>query len=136
MAGQAAAAVAGPAAATPPSAGCRTVRCDPARIDHLRVVGILFILVVFVTMVHGPMAALLAEMFPTRVRCTSVSLPYHIGNGWFGGVLPSAAFAIFASTGNMYSGLCYPIAIALAGCVVGIVFVREARHVDLEAVGR
>jgi len=109
---------------------------DPARIDHLRVVGILFILVVFVTMVYGPMAALLVEMFPTRVRCTSVSLPYHIGNGWFGGLLPSAAFAIAASTGDMTSGLWYPIAVALAGCAVGIVFVREARHVDLEAVGR
>lgn len=109
---------------------------DPARIDHLRVVGILFILMVFVTMVYGPMAALLVEMFPTRVRCTSVSLPYHIGNGWFGGLLPSAAFAIAASTGQMTSGLWYPIAIALASCAVGILFVREARQVDLEAVGR
>ncbi|MCY7314308.1 MAG: MFS transporter [Rubrivivax sp.] len=109
---------------------------DPARIDSLRVVGILFILVVFVTMVYGPMAALLVEMFPTRVRCTSVSLPYHIGNGWFGGLLPSAAFAIVASTGNIYSGLWFPIGIALACCVVGIVFVREARQVDLAAVGR
>ena len=111
-------------------------QADPARIDHPRVVGILFVLVVFVTMVYGPIAALLVEMFPTRVRCTSVSLPYHIGNGWFGGLLPSAAFAIAASTGNMTSGLWYPIAIALGGCAIGIVFVREARNVDLETVGR
>jgi predicted MFS family arabinose efflux permease len=109
---------------------------DPARIDHLRVVGILFVLMVFVTMVYGPMAALLVEMFATRVRCTSVSLPYHIGNGWFGGLLPSAAFAIAAGSGNMTSGLWYPIAIALASCAFGIVFVREVRPVDLETVGR
>jgi len=91
---------------------------------------------VFVTMVYGPIAALLVEMFPTRVRCSSVSLPYHIGNGWFGGLLPSAAFAIAATTGNMTSGLWYPIVIALASCAIGFVFVREARHVDLQEVGR
>ncbi len=109
---------------------------DPARIDHLRVVGILFILVFFVAMVYGPIAALLVEMFPTRVRCSSVSLPYHIGNGWFGGLLPSAAFAIAAGTGNMTSGLWYPIAIALASCAIGIVFVREGKNVDLETFSR
>ncbi len=108
---------------------------DPVRIDALRVIGILFVLMVFVAMVYGPIAALLVEMFPTRVRCSSVSLPYHIGNGWFGGLLPSAAFAIAANTGNMYSGLWYPIVISLAGCAIGLVFVREARHVDLEQVG-
>src|SRR6185436_3131832 len=87
---------------------------DPARIEHLQVIGILFVLVLFVTMVYGPIAALLVEMFPTRVRCSSVSLPYHIGNGWFGGLLPSAAFAIAATTGDMTSGLWYSIVIALA----------------------
>ena len=111
-------------------------QANAADIDHPRVVGILLILMVFVTMVYGPMAALLVEMFPSRVRCTLVGLPYHIGNGWFGGLLPGAAFAIAAGTGNMTSGLWYPITIALAGCVVGVVFVREAREVDLEAVGR
>jgi MFS family permease len=109
---------------------------DPARIDHLRVVGILWLLVLFVAMVYGPIAALLVEMFPTRVRCSSVSLPYHIGNGWFGGLLPSAAFAIAATTGNMTSGLWYSIVIALVSGAIGLVFVREAKDVDLETVGR
>jgi MFS family permease len=111
------------------------LHADPARIDHLRVVGILWLLMVFVTMVYGPIAALLVEMFATRVRCSSVSLPYHLGNGWFGGLLPSAAFAIAAQTGNMYSGLWVPIGIALFSCAVGLVFVRETRDVDLETVG-
>jgi hypothetical protein len=88
-----------------------------------------------VTMVYGPIAALLVEMFATRVRCSSVSLPYHLGNGWFGGLLPSAAFAIAAQTGNMYSGLWVPIGIALFSCAVGLVFVRETRDVDLETAG-
>ena len=115
------------AAGYPPSA-------DPARIDHLRVIGILLLLIVLVTMVYGPIAALLIEMFPTRVRCSSVSLPYHIGNGWFGGLLPSTALAISAQTGTMYSGLWYPIVIALASCVIGLVFVREPKNVHLDAV--
>ena len=110
-------------------------RVDPARIDHLRVIAILFVLIVFVTMVYGPIAALLVEMFPTRVRCSSVSLPYHIGNGWFGGLLPSTAFAISAFTGNMTSGLWYPIAVALASCAIGLVFVKETRGVDFDAAG-
>jgi nitrate/nitrite transporter NarK len=109
---------------------------DPQRIDTPRVVGILFVLMVFVTMVYGPIAALLVEMFPTRVRCSSVSLPYHIGNGWFGGLLPSAAFAISAATGDMTSGLWYSVVIALTSCAIGFVFVRESRNVDLEQVGR
>ncbi len=108
-------------------------RADPARIDHLRVVAILFVLIVFVTMVYGPIAALLVEMFPTRVRCSSVSLPYHIGNGWFGGLLPSTAFAISAFTGNMTSGLWYPIGVALASCAIGLVFVKETRGVEMDA---
>ncbi len=111
-------------------------RADPARIEHLRVIGILLVLMIFVTMVYGPIAAMLVEMFATRVRCSSVSLPYHLGNGWVGGLLPSTAFAIAAQTGNMYSGLWYPIVIALASCAIGMVFVRETRGVDLDAVGR
>ena len=111
-------------------------RADPARIEHLRVVAILLLLVVFVAMVYGPIAAALVEMFPTRVRCSSVSLPYHLGNGWFGGLLPSAAFAIAAHTGNMYSGLWVPIVVALATCAIGLVFVRETRGIDIESADR
>lgn len=107
---------------------------DPTRIDHLRVVGILFVLAVFVTMAYGPMTALPVEMFPTRVRCTSVSLPYHIGNGWFGGLLPSVAFAIAVQTGNMDSGLWCLIVIALTSCVIDLIFVNETTDVDLDAV--
>ena len=97
------------------------------------IVGILFILVVYVTMVYGPIAAMLVELFPTRIRYTSMSLPYHIGNGWFGGLLPTTAFAIVASTGNMYNGLWYPIVIALMTFVIGMLFVRETKDVNIYA---
>jgi MFS family permease len=97
------------------------------------IVGILFILVVYVTMVYGPIAAMLVELFPTRIRYTSMSLPYHIGNGWFGGLLPTTAFAIVASTGNMYNGLWYPIVVALMTFVVGMLFVRETKDVNIYA---
>ncbi len=110
-------------------------RADPAQVDHLRVIGILLVLMVFVTMVYGPIAALLVEMFATRVRCSCVSLPYHVGNGWFGGLLPSMAFAIALHTGNMYSGLWYPIAIALATCAIGLVFVKDTSNADLASIG-
>jgi hypothetical protein len=76
--------------------------------------------VILVTMVYGPIAAMLVEMFPTRIRYTSMSLPYHIGNGWFGGLLPTTAFAIVAQTGNMYNGLWYPIIIAAVTLVIGM----------------
>ena len=112
------------AAGYPPSA-------DPAQINHVMVWLILFVLVLYVTMVYGPIAALLVEMFPTRIRYTSMSLPYHIGNGWFGGFLPATAFAIVAGTGNIYSGLWYPIIIAGITLVVGTLFVRDTRHVDI-----
>jgi hypothetical protein len=81
--------------------------------------------VLYVTMVYGPIAAMLVEMFPTRIRYTSMSLPYHIGNGWFGGFLPTTAFAIVAATGDIYAGLWYPILIAAATVVLGTIFVRE-----------
>ncbi len=97
------------------------------------IVGILWILVVYVTMVYGPIAAALVELFPTRIRYTSMSLPYHIGNGWFGGMLPSITFAMVASNGNMYYGLWYPIAISALCFVVGLVFVRETKDVDIYA---
>jgi hypothetical protein len=86
-----------------------------------------------VTMVYGPIAAMLVELFPTRIRYTSMSLPYHIGNGWFGGFLPATGFAIVAQTGNMYNGLWYPIVVALMTFVVGMLFVRETRNTDIYA---
>jgi MFS family permease len=97
------------------------------------VVLILWVLMIYVTMVYGPIAAMLVELFPTRIRYTSMSLPYHIGNGWFGGLLPSITFAMVAQNGNMFYGLWYPIVIA-AGCfVVGALFVRETKDVDIYA---
>ena len=97
------------------------------------IVAILTVLVIYVTMVYGPIAAMLVEMFPTRIRYTSMSLPYHIGNGWFGGLLPSITFAMVAQNGNMYYGLWYPIVIAGACFVIGMLFVRETKDVDIYA---
>ena len=94
---------------------------------------LLWILVIYVTMVYGPIAAMLVEMFPTRIRYTSMSLPYHIGNGWFGGFLPTIAFAIVAATGNIYSGLWYPVVIAVLTLVVGTLFVKETKDVDIQS---
>ena len=96
-------------------------------------VGILTILVIYVTMVYGPIAAMLVEMFPTRIRYTSMSLPYHIGNGWFGGFLPAISFSIVAAQGNIYSGLWYPIIIAAMTFVVGMLFVKETKDIDIYA---
>ena len=98
------------------------------------VIGLLFILVVYVTMVYGPIAAMLVELFPTRIRYTSMSLPYHIGNGWFGGLLPATAFAIVASTGDIYSGLWYPVIFATITAVVGFFFVPETKDVDISKI--
>jgi len=96
------------------------------------IIGLLFILVIFVTMVYGPIAAMLVELFPTKIRYTSMSLPYHIGNGWFGGLLPATAFAIVASTGDIYAGLWYPIIFALITAVVGFFFLPETKDVDIK----
>ena len=106
-------------------------KADPARIDTPMVVLILWILVLYVTLVYGPIAAMLVEMFPTRIRYTAMSLPYHIGNGWFGGFLPTTAFAIVAATGNIYAGLWYPVTVAAVTFVVGLLLVRETKDVDL-----
>ena len=95
------------------------------------VIGLLFILVIFVTMVYGPIAAMLVELFPTKIRYTSMSLPYHIGNGWFGGLLPATSFAIVASTGDIYAGLWYPIIFASITAVVGFLFLPETKDVDI-----
>ncbi|WP_425342717.1 MFS transporter [Piscinibacter koreensis] len=98
-----------------------------------KIVAILWILVIYVTMVYGPIAAALVELFPTRIRYTSMSLPYHVGNGWFGGLLPTTTFAIVASTGNMYNGLWYPIVIAVMTFIIGTLFIRETKDVDIYA---
>jgi MFS family permease len=102
-------------------------KADPALINWPMAIVVLTIMMIFVTMVYGPIAAMLVEMFPARIRYTSMSLPYHIGNGWFGGFLPATAFAIVAAKGNIYSGLWYPIVIALATFVIGMLFVKETR---------
>ena len=94
-------------------------------------IGLLFILVIYVTMVYGPIAAVLVELFPTRIRYTSMSLPYHIGNGWFGGLLPATAFAMVAPTGDIYSGLWYPIVFASITVVIGFFFLPETKDVDI-----
>ena len=106
-------------------------KADPARINKPMVVAILTLLVIYVTMVYGPIAAWLVELFPTRIRYTSMSLPYHIGNGWFGGFLPTIAFALVAATGNIYYGLWYPIVIAVMAFVIGSLFLRETKDVDI-----
>jgi MFS family permease len=106
-------------------------KADPARIDKPMVLAILVVLVIYVTMVYGPIAAWLVEMFPTRIRYTSMSLPYHIGNGWFGGFLPTISFALVAGSGNMYQGLWYPIVIAVMTFVIGALFLRETKDVDI-----
>nr|WP_297356766.1 MFS transporter [uncultured Caldimonas sp.] len=108
-------------------------KADPAKINKPMIIGILVLLVIYVTMVYGPIAAMLVELFPTRIRYTSMSLPYHIGNGWFGGLLPTISFAIVAQTGNIYNGLWYPIIIALVTFVVGALFVRETKDRDIFA---
>lgn len=106
-------------------------KADDARINKPMVLLILTILVFYVTMVYGPIAAWLVELFPTRIRYTSMSLPYHIGNGWFGGFLPTIAFALVAATGNIYYGLWYPVIIALMTFVIGTLFLRETKDVDI-----
>ena len=106
-------------------------KADPAKINKPMVVAILFALVFLVTMVYGPIAALLVELFPSRIRYTSMSLPYHIGNGWFGGFLPTTAFALVLLTGNIYAGLWYPIVIAVMTFIVGTFFLQETKDVDI-----
>ena len=106
-------------------------KADPAKMNKGMIVLILTIMVIYVTMVYGPIAAMLVEMFPTRIRYTSMSLPYHIGNGWFGGFLPATSFAIVAAKGDIYSGLWYPIIIAGMTFVVGMLFVKETKDSDV-----
>lgn len=111
-------------------------KADPTRIDHAMVLLMLVILVIYVTMVYGPIAAMLVEFFPTRIRYTSMSLPYHIGNGWFGGFLPTVAFAMVAWKGDIYYGLWYPIIFSLMTFVVGMLLVKETKHINIHTYDR
>jgi MFS family permease len=108
-------------------------KADPAQINYFMVTLLLLYLVILVTMVYGPIAAMLVEMFPTRIRYTSMSLPYHIGNGWFGGMLPLLATALVAWSGDIYYGLWYPIIVAVMSLIIGALFLRETKDNELEA---
>jgi hypothetical protein len=107
-------------------------KADPEQINYPVVLVLLVILVLYVTMVYGPIAAWLVELFPARIRYTSMSLPYHIGNGWFGGFLPTVAFALVALTGDIYYGLWYPISVALGTFVIGALFLPETKGKAIE----
>jgi Sugar (and other) transporter len=104
---------------------------DPNQISYVPTTLLLMLLVIYVTLVYAPIAAWLVELFPTRIRYSGLSLPYHIGNGWFGGFLPATAFAIVAATGDIYSGLWYPIVIASVSFVIGLIFLPETKDVDI-----
>ena len=108
-------------------------KADPAAINKPMVVLILFILVLYVTMVYGPIAALLVELFPARIRYSAMSLPYHIGNGWFGGFLPTIAFAMVAARGDIYYGLWYPIVVAGLTLIIGLLFLPETFKRPIDA---
>ncbi|MES0098993.1 MFS transporter [Mesorhizobium sp. M0019] len=116
---------------TVPGGGPFAMFADPAAVNWPMTIGILLILVIFVTMVYGPIAAILVEMFPTRIRYTGMSLPYHIGNGWFGGLLPATVFALSAYKGDIYYGLWYPVAVAAMSLIIGMIFVRDTLGTDL-----
>ncbi|UWU28022.1 MFS transporter [Rhizobium sp. WSM1274] len=107
---------------------------DPNRVNWIGTIAVLFVLVLYVTMVYGPIAALLVELFPTRIRYTGMSLPYHIGNGWFGGLLPATAFAMSAAAGDIYYGLWYPIVFATITLVIGLIFLPETKNRDIHAM--
>ena len=110
-----------------------TVKADDKSMNKLMIGVILVYMVILVTMVYGPIAAILVEMFPTRIRYTSMSLPYHIGNGWFGGLMPTTAFAMVAATGDIYYGLWYPVVVASATLIIGLLLVKETKDVDIYA---
>ncbi|MEI7446127.1 MAG: MFS transporter, partial [Burkholderiales bacterium] len=109
-------------------------RADPDRIDRVEVVALLWLLVAIAAMVYAPVAATLAELFPTRVRCTAIALPYHLGNGWFGGFLPAIAAASVAARGEALAGLGFPIAVALVTAVVALVALPETKDRDLDRI--
>lgn len=114
--------------------GTFSMVADPAAVNWTKVIAVLTVLVIYVTMVYGPIAALLVELFPTRIRYTGMSLPYHIGNGWFGGLLPATAFAMSAAKGDIYYGLWYPIVFAAITLVIGLLFLPETKDRDIHAM--
>ena len=107
-------------------------KADPDKINYPMVLLLLWILVIYVTMVYGPIAAWLVELFPAKIRYTSMSLPYHIGNGWFGGFLPTVSFAMVAATGDIYYGLWYPIVIAVMTAIIGFFFLPETKDYGID----
>jgi hypothetical protein len=117
-------------AATLKAAGAPAT-ADKSQVNWGMTLLILFIMVIYVTMVYGPIAAFLVELFPTKIRYTSMSLPYHIGNGWFGGMLPLTATAMVAASGDIYYGLWYPIVVAIMSLVIGSIFLRETKDRDI-----
>jgi hypothetical protein len=131
--GEAAVAAGYPAAADPEKVKITGFLSALGNVQALKLIAILTVMVLYVTAVYGPIAAALVEFFPTRIRYTAMSLPYHIGNGWFGGLLPATSFAIVASTGDIYAGLWYPIGFALLTVVIGVLFVRETKDVNITA---
>ena len=106
---------------------------DTSKVNWVMAELILVVMVIYVTMVYGPIAAFLVELFPTKIRYTSMSLPYHIGNGWFGGLLPATVFALSAAKGDIYFGLWYPIVVAAMSLIIGTLFVRDTLGTDLHA---
>jgi hypothetical protein len=106
-------------------------KADPGRVNLPVTLLLLWILMIYVTMVYGPIAAYLVELFPTRIRYSSMSLPYHIGNGWFGGFLPFLAAALVVKSGNIYYGLWYPIIVAAMTGIIGLLFLRETNDDDI-----
>ncbi|MCD2182596.1 MFS transporter [Rhizobium sp. GN54] len=114
--------------------GAFSMVADPAAVNWTMIIAVLTVLVIYVTMVYGPIAALLVELFPTRIRYTGMSLPYHIGNGWFGGLLPATAFAMSAARGDIYYGLWYPIVFAAITLVIGLLFLPETKDRDIHAM--
>lgn len=113
------------------AAGGYPKSADPAKINWPMTMLILFVMLIYVTMVYGPIAAFLVELFPTKIRYTSMSLPYHIGNGWFGGMLPLVATAMVASSGDIYNGLWYPIVVAMGTVIIGGLFLRDNKNADI-----
>jgi len=106
-------------------------KADMSRVNRPVVVFLIFVIALYVTMVYGPIAAWLVELFPARIRYTSLSLPYHIANGWFGGFLPTIAFAMVAATGDIYYGLWYPIVVSIATVIIGSLFVPETKDREI-----
>jgi MFS family permease len=109
-------------------------KANPAEVNVGMLILLVFIQVIYVTMVYGPIAAFLVELFPTRIRYTSMSLPYHVGNGWFGGMLPLTTAAVVASSGNIYAGLWYPVIVAAVSLVIGAIFLRDPKTEDFHAL--